>query len=131
MLNLTSILCSEFYDHDFLQTCRCKTRELWGLFPEVRGKSIAGFRSCLNFSQKCGFRYMPISQTFLYLQEDKYHFLKVSLSFIWYAKNHRNRLNLSFWKTQIKNITNTHINRFISFQSRFFSWKFYFWLISH
>ena len=28
------------------------------------------------------------------------------------AKNHRNRLNLSFWKTQIKNITNTHINRF-------------------
>ena len=24
----------------------------------------------------------------------------------------RNRLNLSFWKTQIKNITNTHIYRF-------------------
>ena len=32
--------------------------------------------------------------------------------FIKDAKNHRNQLNLSFWKTQIKNITNTHINRF-------------------
>ena len=26
--NLISILCSEFYGHDCLQTCRCKTREL-------------------------------------------------------------------------------------------------------
>ena len=34
------------------------------------------------------------------------------LLFIKDTKNHRNRLNLSFWKTQIKNVTNTHINRF-------------------
>ena len=40
--------------------------------------------------------YMPISQRFLYLQENKYHFLKVPLLFIRYAKNHRNRWNLSF-----------------------------------
>ena len=44
-LNLTSILCSEFYGHDWLQTCRYKTRELWGLFAEVREKlSFVGFR---------------------------------------------------------------------------------------
>ena len=30
-LNLTSILCSEFYGHDWLQTCRYKTRDPWGL----------------------------------------------------------------------------------------------------
>ena len=39
-------------------------------------------------------------------------FFKAPSLFIWYAKKHKNRLNLSFWKTQIKNITNTHINRF-------------------
>ena len=55
---------------------------------------------------------MPISQRFLQLQENKYHFLQVPLFFIEDAKNHRNRLNLLFGKTQIKNITNTHTNRF-------------------
>ena len=54
---------------------------------------------------------MPISQRFLYLQENKLRFLKVPLLFIKDAKNHRNRLNLSFSKTQIKNVTNMHINR--------------------
>ena len=39
---------------------------------------------------------MPISQKFLHLKENKYHFLKVSLLFIKDAKNRRNRLNLSF-----------------------------------
>ena len=34
---------------------------------------------------------MPISQTFLYLQENKSQFLKVRLFFIKDAKNHRNR----------------------------------------
>ena len=48
-LNLTSILHSEFYGHDCLQTCRCQTRELWGLFAEVREKSVVGFRSYLHF----------------------------------------------------------------------------------
>ena len=54
---------------------------------------------------------MQISQRFLYLLENKYHFLKVPSLFIKDAKNHRNRLNLSFSKTQIKNVTNMHINR--------------------
>ena len=49
-LNLTSYLCSEFYGHDWLQTCRYKTRELWGLFAEVREKSVVGFRSYFHFS---------------------------------------------------------------------------------
>ena len=39
---------------------------------------------------------MVISQRFLYLQENKNHFLKVPLLFIKDAKNLRNRLNLSF-----------------------------------
>ena len=37
---LTSILCSEFYGHDWLQTYRYKSRELWDLFAEVREKSV-------------------------------------------------------------------------------------------
>ena len=36
---------------------------------------------------------MPISKTFLYLQENKYHFLRVAPLFIKGAKNHRNRFN--------------------------------------
>ena len=32
---------------------------------------------------------MPISRTFLYLQENKKHFLEVALFFIKDAKNHR------------------------------------------
>ena len=39
---------------------------------------------------------MPISQRFLQLQENKYHFLQVPLFLIEDAKNHRNRLNLLF-----------------------------------
>ena len=42
-VNLTSYLCSVFYVHDWLQTCGYKTRELWGLFAEVREKSVLGF----------------------------------------------------------------------------------------
>ena len=41
---LTSYLCSKFYGHDCLQTCRYKTRELGGLFAEVREKSVLGLR---------------------------------------------------------------------------------------
>ena len=35
-LNLTSYLCSDFYGHDWFQTCRYKTRGLWGLFAEEK-----------------------------------------------------------------------------------------------
>ena len=55
-LNLTSYLCSEFYGHDRLQTCRHKTRELWGSFAEVREKSVLGFRSCWHFLWKIWFK---------------------------------------------------------------------------
>ena len=41
-LNLTSILCSELYGHDWLQTRKYKTRELRDLFAEVREKSVKG-----------------------------------------------------------------------------------------
>ena len=41
-LNFTTYSCSEFYGHDWLQTCRYETRELWGLFAEVREKSVLG-----------------------------------------------------------------------------------------
>ena len=68
-------VCSEFYSHDWLQTCRYKTRELWSLFAEVREKSILGFWSYCHFLQKWGFKHIPMSQTFLYLQEHKSHFL--------------------------------------------------------
>ena len=33
--------------------------------------SVVGFRTYLHFSEKCGFKYMVISQRFLYLQENK------------------------------------------------------------
>ena len=55
---------------------------------------------------------MPISQTFVYLQDDKEHFLKCRPFFIKDAKKHRNRLNLSAVKRDSKKITNAHINRF-------------------
>ena len=51
-LNLTSYLCSELYGHDWLKICRYKNRELWGLFTEVRKKSVLGFRSQLTFCYK-------------------------------------------------------------------------------
>ena len=109
-VNLTSILYSEFYGQDLLQTCRYETRELWGLFAEVREKSVLEFRKFWHFF----FKHMPISRTFLYLQENKYHSLKVAPFFIKGATNHRNRLNRSCRKTRFKNIYNprAHINRF-------------------
>ena len=55
---------------------------------------------------------MPISQTFVYLQDDIEHFLKCRPFFIKDAKKHRNRLNLSAVKRDSKKITNAHINRF-------------------
>ena len=55
---------------------------------------------------------MPISQTFVHLQDDKEHFLKCRPFFIKDAKKHRNRLNLSAVKRDSKKITNAHINRF-------------------
>ena len=74
---------------DCLQTCRCKTRELWGLFAEVRETPVVWFRSYYMFRKN------------------------TVLNICRYLKGfYRIRLNLSFWKTQIKNITNTHINRF-------------------
>ena len=48
-LNLTGNLCSEFYDHDWLQTCRYKTRVLWRLFAEVREKSVLWFWNYWHF----------------------------------------------------------------------------------
>ena len=63
-------------------------------FAEVRGKSVVGFQSYLLFLEKCGFKYMLISQTFLFLQEIN-DILKVPAFFIKDAKNHRNRLNPS------------------------------------
>ena len=53
-LNLTGNLCSEFYDHDWLQTCRYKTRVLWRLFAEVREKSVLWFWNYWHFLQKWG-----------------------------------------------------------------------------
>ena len=44
---LTCYLCSEFYVHDWLQSCRYKIRELWGLFAEVREKSVLAWVSKL------------------------------------------------------------------------------------
>ena len=41
-----------------------KRRELWGLLAEVYFEVIYIFG-------KCGFKYMTISQTLLYLQENK------------------------------------------------------------
>ena len=52
---LTSYLCSKFYGHDWLQTCRYKTRELWGLFAEVREKSVLGLRDYWHFFVKMRF----------------------------------------------------------------------------
>ena len=55
---------------------------------------------------------MSIFETFLYLYENKLHFLKVRPFFIKDAKNHRNRLNHCCQKTRFKNITNLQINGF-------------------
>ena len=58
---------------------------------------------------------MPISQTFLYLQGTRSHFLKARPVLIKDAKNRhhdRNRFNHFCRKTGFKNITITHINRF-------------------
>ena len=46
-----------------------------------------------TFFKKCGSKFMPISQTFLYLQEDKHQFFKAPPFFIKDAQNHRNRLS--------------------------------------
>ena len=54
-LHLTNSLCSELYGHDWFQTCTYKTKELWGLFVEVREKSVVGFRSYLHFFVKARF----------------------------------------------------------------------------
>ena len=48
-LNLISYLCSEFYGHDWLQTCRYKTRVLWRSFAKVREKSFFGFWNYWHF----------------------------------------------------------------------------------
>ena len=40
---------SDFYGHDCLQTCRLKTRELWGLFAEIREKSVVDFEVIFIF----------------------------------------------------------------------------------
>ena len=48
-LNLISYLCSEFYGHDWLQTCRYKTRVLWRSFAKVREKSVFGFWNYWHF----------------------------------------------------------------------------------
>ena len=50
-------------------------------------------KSLTFFWKKSGLKHMPISQTFLYLQENEQHFLKVPLLFIKDAKSNGNRLN--------------------------------------
>ena len=47
---------------------------------------------------------MPISQTLLYLQEIKKHFLKIRPLFVKAAKNHENWLNHSCRKTRFNNM---------------------------
>ena len=42
------LLLLYIYGHDWLQICRYKTRELLGLFAEVREKSIIGFLNYWN-----------------------------------------------------------------------------------
>ena len=79
---MTSYLCSEFYGHDWLQTCRYKTKELWGLFAEVREKSVLGFQSYWHFLWKCSFKDMPISQTFFYYKKINNSFLKFDHSLL-------------------------------------------------
>ena len=51
-LNLTRYLCSEFNGHDWLQTCRYKIREFWGLFAKIREKSVVEFPSYWHFLYK-------------------------------------------------------------------------------
>ena len=41
--NLIRHLYRQFYGQDWLQSCSYKTRVLWGLFAEVREKSVLGF----------------------------------------------------------------------------------------
>ena len=51
-LNLTRYLCSEYNGHDWLQTCRYKIREFWGLFAKIRDKSVVEFPSYWHFLSK-------------------------------------------------------------------------------
>ena len=53
---------------------------------------------------------MPISQAFLYLQENNKKNIFLMLHHFKDAKNHRNRLNHPCRKKRFKNITNGHVN---------------------
>ena len=68
---MTSILCSKFYGHDWLQTCRYKTRELLDVFVEIREKSVEEFPRYSHVCKKCGFKHIPTSWTTLSLKENK------------------------------------------------------------
>ena len=60
-------MCSEFYGHDWLQTCRYKARELWGLFAEVRENLSSGFEAIDSFCKNVVlnvFRYLKQFYTY-------------------------------------------------------------------
>ena len=88
------------------KTCRCKIREFWGPSAEIRGKNLSwDFEVIYIFSKNGVLNMCRYLKNILYLQENKQHFLKVPLFFIKDAKNHRNRLNCSSWKTRLTSIT--------------------------
>ena len=111
-VSVTSYLCSEFCGHDWPQTCRYKTRELWGLFAEVRENLSQGFEIIDIFCKNAVlniYRYLKRFHTYKKMNNI---FLKVRPFFITDAKNYGNRLNHSCRKTRFKNVTNAHINSF-------------------
>ena len=74
--------------------------------PKLEKKLSWGFEIIDIFCKKCGFKHLPISQTFLYLQENNNIFLKLH-------KAQSAVVTLfSCRKMQFKNITNAHMNRF-------------------
>ena len=106
--NFPSYLCSEFYGHDWFQTCRYKTREFWGLSAKVRVfKSLTFFceNAVLNICQYLKLFYTCNKINSIFLKFRQPFFIKN-------VKNYGNRLNLSCRKTRFKSITNAHINRF-------------------
>ena len=75
-------------------------------------KGFSDYTREFNFFLKRGFKQVPISQTFLYLEENKQHFLNVRPFFIKDSINHRNQLKNSCQKTRFKTITNAQKHRF-------------------
>ena len=76
-LHLTSSLGSEFYGHDWLQTCtviKLESFDAYLLKLEIEIICRRGFQVIDIFlKKKWSFKHVPISRTFLYLQENKWH----------------------------------------------------------